>query len=192
MLRSDASRADGSSLWPGITWSNCIMTSAPRLRSIRMTLSGVKWRREPSRWLWNSTPSSLTSRSAASENTWKPPESVSIGPSHAMKRWRPPSCRTSSSPGRRCRWYAFERTICARIARRSSGSSAFTVASVPTGMNAGDSTAPWGVMKTPARAAPALHSMRKLNGSWCVLVTASRQSSTAATPVTPYASRAQE
>src|SRR6266550_8414490 len=44
---------------------------------------------------------------------------------------------------------------------RSSGSSAFTVARVPTGMNAGVSTAPCGVEKTPARAAPAVNSMRK-------------------------------
>src|SRR2546423_6114359 len=38
---------------------------------------------------------------------------------------------------------------------RSSGSSALTVARVPTGMNAGVSTLPCGVEKTPARAAPA-------------------------------------
>src|SRR2546423_15600323 len=39
---------------------------------------------------------------------------------------------------------------------RSSGSSALTVARVPTGMNAGVSTLPCGVEKTPARAAPAV------------------------------------
>ena len=54
-----ASRATSASLCPGITWSNCMITSAPRLRSMRITLSGVKRRCEPSMWLRNSTPSSL-------------------------------------------------------------------------------------------------------------------------------------
>src|SRR3954471_7737506 len=40
------------------------------------------------------------------------------------------------------------------MARRSSGSSALTVASVPTAMNAGECTTPCGVAKRPARAAP--------------------------------------
>ncbi len=121
---------------------------------MRITLSAVKRRFEPSMWLRNSTPSSSIVRSPSSENTWKPPESVRIGPSHAMKRCSPPISRTSSSPGRRCRWYAFERIIVAPSARRSSGSSAFTVASVPTAMNVGVSTAPCGVANVPARAAP--------------------------------------
>lgn len=47
----------------------------------------------------------------------------------------------------------------------SAGSIAFTVASVPTGMNAGDSTAPWCVVKTPARAAPAVVSMSNWNSA---------------------------
>src|SRR5260221_12133981 len=38
-------------------------------------------------------------------------------------------------------------------ARRSSGPSALTVACVPTGINTGVCTAPWGVVSTPARAA---------------------------------------
>jgi hypothetical protein len=56
--------------------------------------------------------------------------------------------------GRRCRWYAFPRIIGAPISRRSTGSSAFTVASVPTAMNAGVSTAPCDVTNVPARAEP--------------------------------------
>ena len=40
----------------------------------------------------------------ASENTWKPPESVRIGRFQAMKRCRPPSSAIVSSPGRKCRW----------------------------------------------------------------------------------------
>jgi hypothetical protein len=99
----------------------------------------------------------------------------------------------SSSPGRRWRWYAFERIICARMVRSSFGSIAFTVASVPTGMNAGDSTAPWGVVKTPARAAPAVVSTSKLNAADGLAnsVGADGQRETAALPVTPYASRTQ-
>jgi hypothetical protein len=81
-----------------------MITSAPRLRSISITFSAVKRRHEPSMWLWKSTPSSSIFRSPSSENTWKPPESVRIGPSQAMKRCSPPSRRTSASDGRRCRW----------------------------------------------------------------------------------------
>ncbi len=33
-------------------------------------------------------------------HTWKPPESVRMGPSHCMKLCSPPSSRTNSSPGR--------------------------------------------------------------------------------------------
>src|SRR5690349_11746197 len=50
------------------------------------------------------------------------------------------------------------------IARRSSGSSAFTVASVPTAMNAGECTTPCGVANRAARAAPLVVSRVKSNG----------------------------
>ena len=63
-----------------------MITSAPIACSSAITLSGVNIRREPSMCDWNATPSSLTVRIPSSENTWNPPESVSIGPSHAMKR----------------------------------------------------------------------------------------------------------
>ena len=39
--RSDASRAISTPDCPGTTWSNCMITSAPRFRSMRMTDSGV-------------------------------------------------------------------------------------------------------------------------------------------------------
>ena len=42
--------------------------------------------------------------------------------------------------------------------RSSCGSTAFTVAFVPTGMNAGVGTSPCAVWRTPARAAPSLAS----------------------------------
>src|SRR3954471_18332655 len=80
-----------------------------------------------------------------------------------MKRCRPPISLTISSPGLRCRWYALARIIEAPIWLRSSGSRAFTVASVPTGMKAGVSTGPCGVEKTPALAEPAVVSISKVN-----------------------------
>ncbi len=46
------------------------------------------------------TPSSPSRRNLERLKTWKPPESVRIGPSHAMNRWSPPMSRTSSWPGR--------------------------------------------------------------------------------------------
>src|SRR6185503_19094716 len=86
-----------------------------------------------------------------------------MGPSHCMKRCKPPKSRMSSSPGRRWRWYALLRIICAPIACRSSGSSDLTVASVPTAMNAGVSTTPCGVVNRPARAAPCCASSENAN-----------------------------
>ena len=61
----DAARSER----PSISWSSCMMTSAPRLRSMRMTLSAVKRRLEPSTWLRKSTPSSSIVRSPSRENT---------------------------------------------------------------------------------------------------------------------------
>ena len=50
----------------------------------------------------------------------------------------------------------FPRTMAAPSARSSSGSTAFTVAFVPTGMNAGVGTSPCAVWSTPARAGPSV------------------------------------
>ncbi len=69
-----------------------------------MHRSGVSAWRLPSRCELNTTPSSSMRRRAASDITWKPPESVRIGPGHAMKRCRPPSRSTRSAPGRNIRW----------------------------------------------------------------------------------------
>src|SRR5436190_16952525 len=90
-----------------------------------------------------------------------------MGPSHCMNSCSPPTSRTNSSPGRRGRWYALARIICARIACRSVGSSALTVARVPTAMNAGVTTTPCGVANRAARAAPDVVSREKskLTGS---------------------------
>ena len=101
------------------------------------------------------TPSSSDASSVSrSEKTWKPPESVRIGPSQDMNACRPPSSAISSSPGRKCRWYVLPRTICAPSARSSSGSTVLTVPFVPTGMNAGVGTSPCAVCRMPARASP--------------------------------------
>ena len=42
-------------------------------------------------------------KAAPSENTWKPPESVMVGPSHPINFPSPPALLTSSSPGWRYR-----------------------------------------------------------------------------------------
>src|SRR5439155_9808476 len=55
-----------------------------------------------------------------------------------------------------CRWYVFPSTIVVPSARSSSGSTVFTVALVPTGMNAGVGRSPCAVRSTPARAAPSV------------------------------------
>jgi hypothetical protein len=97
-----------------------------------------------------------------SENTWNPPESVSTGPPHPEKAWIPPRRSTTSSPGRKWRWYVLPRITCAPSARTSSGWSDFTVAFVPTGMNAGVGIGPWAVWRTPARASPSVAESAKL------------------------------
>ena len=51
----------------------------------------------------SATPSSVSLRSAARENTWKPPLSVRIGYGQRMNLCRPPSRFTRSAPGRSMR-----------------------------------------------------------------------------------------
>ncbi|CCZ98052.1 unknown [Alistipes sp. CAG:157] len=77
------------------------MISAPMVRWVSMTFSGVKRWREPSIWELKRHPSSVSLRHCASENTWKPPLSVSIGLSHVQKQWTPPAASMTSMPGRR-------------------------------------------------------------------------------------------
>ncbi len=84
--------------------------SDPSRRCISATPSGVKRSSEPSYTERKRTPSSSSPRIVSrSENTWKPPESVRIGPSHPEKAWIPPRASIVSSPGRKCRWYVFPR-----------------------------------------------------------------------------------
>ena len=108
--------------------------SDPSACWISMLSSGPMNCRDPSRWLWKVTPSSLIFRIPASENTWNPPLSVRIGPFHPMNLCSPPASSTSFSPGRRCRWYVLLRRIFVPISSISRGVMAFTQADVPTGM----------------------------------------------------------
>ena len=105
------------------------MMSAPSWCWIRIEISGVNRCIEPSRWDLNVTPSSSTVASrffpgamtssdcmpstfiastflnpAPSESTWKPPESVKVGPGQFMNLPSPPPCSTMSGPGCRYRW----------------------------------------------------------------------------------------
>ena len=89
-VRSIPSRARSCGAWPGTTWSKAMAMSAPRARWISIARSGVSLRVVPSMWLWKVTPSSSMRRRPSSEKTWNPPESVSIGRSQVVKRWRPP------------------------------------------------------------------------------------------------------
>ena len=77
------------------------MMSAPMLRWISITRSGVNRWSEPSICERKRHPSSASLRQSANEKTWKPPLSVRIGRFHALKRCRPPACSRISVPGRR-------------------------------------------------------------------------------------------
>ena len=76
------------------------------------------------------------------EKTWKPPESVMIGRSHAWKRCSPPSLRMSSWPGVRNRWNVFPSTMSNPSSPASRTSSVLTTAFVARGTNAGVRTSP--------------------------------------------------
>ncbi|MNT70873.1 hypothetical protein D3C72_2093080 [compost metagenome] len=60
-------------------------------------------------------------------NTWKPPESVRIGPFHCMKSCRPLCFLITSVPGRSHRWKVLPRIISAPMASMSRGSMPLTV-----------------------------------------------------------------
>ncbi len=94
---------------------------------ICIEISGVRNSLAPSIGLENFTPSSLILRSAPRLNTWKPPESVRMGLSQAMKRCRPWCAPMMSSPGRSHRWKVLPRQICAPMSPSMAGVIAFTV-----------------------------------------------------------------
>ena len=101
-VRSVATATSRGSVDAGGTgWSKATATSGPSASWIAIDDSGVKRCLDPSWWLRNVTPSSSIALRSPSETTWKPPESVRIGRSQPMKRWRPPSRSIRSWPGRR-------------------------------------------------------------------------------------------
>ena len=69
---------------------------------------------------------------------------------------RPPSAAITSTPGRCARWYALASTIVAPASSSCAGVTPLTEPWVATGMNAGVSTTPWGVVSRPRRAPPGL------------------------------------
>ena len=77
------------------------MMSAPRSSWLAMALSGVKRCRLPSICERKVTPSGSSLRICARLNTWKPPESVSMGPGQPMKLCSPPKSAIKRVPGRR-------------------------------------------------------------------------------------------
>src|SRR5271170_2376832 len=132
--------------------SSTITMSAPSAISISSAFSGERKCSEPSRCERNVTPSSVTLRNSLRLKTWNPPESVRIARGHAMNLCSPPIWRINSCPGRRYKWYVFESRICTPRFSRSCCVWPFTVAAVPTGMNAGVSITPCGVVSRPRRA----------------------------------------
>ena len=133
-------------------WSNATAMSGPSAICTPMECSGVNRCVVPSRWLLKVTPPSSITRSSPRLTTWKPPESVRMGLSQPMNVCSPPRRWIRSWPGRRYRWYVLDSMIVAPAAATSSGWSALSVALVPTGMNWGVSTTPWGSVRRPARA----------------------------------------
>src|SRR5436190_20870380 len=157
VVRRTASSSSARPTSAGGQMSRHMAISDPSCAWHRATDSGVKRAGEPSYTDRNVTASSSTATIVSRrENTWKPPESGRIGPSQPMKRCRPPRSAIRSSPGRKCRWYAFPSRMVVPSARSSAGSTVLTVAFVPTGMNAGVGTSPCAVCTTPARAVPSV------------------------------------
>ena len=139
--------------------SKTIMMSAPSAICTSIECSGEKKCLLPSRCERNSTPSSVTLRSSESENTWKPPESVSIGRCQLMKRCTPPSAPDQLVPGPQVQVIGVGEDDlragadrCRCVSSVSCGT-VFTVAAVPTGMNTGVCTVAVRQMQRGAAAA---------------------------------------
>ncbi len=77
--------------------------SEPSSRCTSIERSGDNSTMAPSMWDRKVTAFSLTLRSSDSDITWKPPESVRIGPFQPMNVCRPPSAAIRSAPGRSIR-----------------------------------------------------------------------------------------
>ncbi len=107
--------------------SKIITMSEPSTFWMRMLSSGPRNTVEPSVGAWKVTPSSVIFLRCASENTWKPPESVRIGPSQRAKPCSPPCASITSRPLLTNRWKVLPRMISAPSARTCSGSRPLTV-----------------------------------------------------------------
>ena len=68
-----------------------------------METSGERNFLEPSIWERKVTPSSVILRRSPRLNTWKPPLSVRMAPSHFINLCSPPASFTSWEPGRKNR-----------------------------------------------------------------------------------------
>src|SRR5579859_1858978 len=77
-----------------------------------------------------------------SDQTWKPPESLSTGPLQSMNRWIPPPAWMRRAPGRRSRWKALTTTASIPTARRSSLVTPRTPARVASGRKLGTARLP--------------------------------------------------
>ena len=97
-------RAWSSVAGNGVHSSNAMVMVASNWSWMAVELSGVSRCAVPSRWERKVTPSASILRSPDSDMTWKPPESVRIGPGQSMKRCRPPNSATRAAPGRSMRW----------------------------------------------------------------------------------------
>ena len=128
--RSDSSMERLATSWSagyGVHSSKIITMSEPRARCTAMDSSGPMKTLAPSTGEAKVTPSSLILRMAPRLNTWKPPESVRIGPFHCMKSCRSPWRWITSVPGRNQRWKVLPRMICAPMSSMSRGNMPFTV-----------------------------------------------------------------
>ena len=118
--------------------------------------ASARWA-EPSMCERKVTPFSSSLRSAASDITWKPPESVRIGHGQLAKACRPPSAATRSAPGPQHQVIGVaEDDVGAERRAPGPGYIAFTVPAVPTGMKAGVRIVPRGSAISPVRAAPSV------------------------------------
>lgn len=86
---------------PGVHSSSAMMMSAPMMRWMSTTFSGVNMCGDPSMCERNMQPSSVSLRMEVRENTWNPPLSVRMGSACLANRCRPPAALSVSHPGRR-------------------------------------------------------------------------------------------
>ncbi len=125
-LSSIEVRATSSVAGYGVHSSKIMTMSEPSTFWMCMLSSGPRNTRLPSVGAAKCTPASVILRLCASEKTWKPPESVRIGPSQRAKPCRPPCASMTSSPGRRNRWKVLPRMISAPMSRSCGGSTPLT------------------------------------------------------------------